>query len=240
MTPVRPHRGFTLIEMLVVISIITLLLSISLPNLWLAKENARRTVCASTVRQLVDISVAMANERNQKLPDLHNDSGQWSTLLYKDSGPNPHTYDAKARDHLVRARGLTREQLYCPSNDDVMWNRDDFWNHPPDGRRSVFGYAYFAAAPLGHGSWTYTDAGKNPVFATAMTDQPRHAIVWSDLNRRIEPHGWFRHDVARGSNHFLRDRPTGANNGYLDSHVEWASFDRMKARMLRGTWSFWF
>lgn len=233
----QQRAGFTLIEMLVVVSLITLLVSIMLPALSAAKENARRVVCASTVRQLADICAAMANELNQKLPDLHNDSGQWSSVLYS-AGPNPHTYDGKARDHMVRSRGLTRQQLYCPSNDDLMWNRDDFWFHT--NGRSVWGYSYFAAAPKGHASWTYTDSGTTPVFANTMTDKPRHQIMWSDTNRRIEPYGWFRYDVARASNHFLRDQPTGANNGYLDSHVEWVDYSRMKKRMINGSWSFWF
>ena len=43
--------GFTLIELLVVISIIALLLSILMPALSRVKEQGRRVVCASEVRQ---------------------------------------------------------------------------------------------------------------------------------------------------------------------------------------------
>lgn len=51
-TSSRPWAGFTLIELLVVISIITLLLAISLPVLSAARRVARRTTCASNLRQI--------------------------------------------------------------------------------------------------------------------------------------------------------------------------------------------
>lgn len=48
----RIENGFTLIELLVVIAIIALLLSIIMPALRLAKEQARKVVCKSNLSQL--------------------------------------------------------------------------------------------------------------------------------------------------------------------------------------------
>jgi prepilin-type N-terminal cleavage/methylation domain-containing protein len=49
----RRAAGFTLIEMLVVISIIALLVAILMPALSSAREQTRRVICSSNVRQFM-------------------------------------------------------------------------------------------------------------------------------------------------------------------------------------------
>jgi prepilin-type N-terminal cleavage/methylation domain-containing protein/prepilin-type processing-associated H-X9-DG protein len=57
-----PAAGFTLVELLVVVSIVALLLSILLPSLRGAREEAKAAVCASNIRQIALANLGYAVE----------------------------------------------------------------------------------------------------------------------------------------------------------------------------------
>ena len=65
-TLVRP-TGFTLVELLVVISIIALLMAILLPALNKAREQGKRIVCLSNLKQLTLAWMNYASTYNDKL-----------------------------------------------------------------------------------------------------------------------------------------------------------------------------
>jgi len=71
-------RGFTLVELLVVISIIALLLSVMLPALRAAREKAKQTVCASQQKQIGTGFFMYAQSNNDKLPQSRFMSGQFT------------------------------------------------------------------------------------------------------------------------------------------------------------------
>jgi prepilin-type N-terminal cleavage/methylation domain-containing protein len=64
------RRGFSLIELLVTISIIAIVAALLLPVLGRAKETARRTCCASNLSQ-VNVAIRLyADDWNDSLPVL--------------------------------------------------------------------------------------------------------------------------------------------------------------------------
>lgn len=86
--PIPSHRrGFTLVELLVVIGIIALLISILLPSLSKARESAKTVQCASNLRQIFLAAKMYANDHKDYLPQAYvkkkNSAGQdtdWTWL----------------------------------------------------------------------------------------------------------------------------------------------------------------
>ncbi|MBN2448653.1 MAG: prepilin-type N-terminal cleavage/methylation domain-containing protein, partial [Phycisphaerae bacterium] len=61
-------RGFTLIELLVVVAIIALLISILLPSLSNAREQGKRAVCMSNMRQMGIALLSYSLENREYVP----------------------------------------------------------------------------------------------------------------------------------------------------------------------------
>jgi prepilin-type N-terminal cleavage/methylation domain-containing protein/prepilin-type processing-associated H-X9-DG protein len=71
----RRTRGFTLAELLVVISIIVLLIGLSVPALSRARESAKRAKCLSNVRQLRIALQLYADSHDGRVPPRDYDEG---------------------------------------------------------------------------------------------------------------------------------------------------------------------
>lgn len=93
------HAAFTLVELLVVISIIALLIAILLPALSKARESARAAICLSNVRQFTLATTMYINDSKQVIP---NAAQNWSSygsrpwfygnaLVGREYLPNPAT-----------------------------------------------------------------------------------------------------------------------------------------------------
>src|SRR5688572_26236192 len=80
----RPGRGFTLVELLVVITIIGLLVSLLLPAVFAAREAARGTECKSNLRQ-IGLGILQFADHNGHLPTYRwYDPGPPLTLAFND------------------------------------------------------------------------------------------------------------------------------------------------------------
>lgn len=64
----KPHNGFTLIEMMVVITIIIILIALLFPALRIVEERADKTKCLSNCKQIAVAAQTMMGELGEKLP----------------------------------------------------------------------------------------------------------------------------------------------------------------------------
>lgn len=75
----RSHKGFTLVELLVVIGIIALLMGILLPVMGKVRIAARRTACAAQLKDIGNQFNMYLNEHKGRLPRVNADGSTYGT-----------------------------------------------------------------------------------------------------------------------------------------------------------------
>lgn len=120
--PRRKPRGFTLIELLVVVAIIALLISILLPSLADAREQAKRAKCGANLHSIGQALITCGDENKGFVPTWDDGNGN--------IGPNRIMYTWV--DGLFDLKNLGDVKAsFCPSDDrdaDPMVARGVSWN----------------------------------------------------------------------------------------------------------------
>jgi len=95
--PIRRSRGFTLVELLVVIGIIALLIAILMPALGRAREQANRVKCMSNHRQIMTAFIMYATENKGSVPFMNSNGVETGTGVNGYNGPGwLYQYDTTA------------------------------------------------------------------------------------------------------------------------------------------------
>ncbi len=167
----RRRSAFTLIEMLMVVSIMTLLISLLLPSLGKSRENARRVVCASNLRQY-GIAFAMYSDDNAgKLMKIARDGNfpsanplppvTWKGRSYNAFDSSPYL-NFEALSRYIPGVSVPDKEIggvwHCPDFDQKKlvpysnwWSLDVEWSWG----RNITGYSYFARME----EWKQADGG---------------------------------------------------------------------------------
>lgn len=223
----RLKAGFTLVEILVVISIIALLMAVLLPALNMARELGRRTVCMANVRRLA-ISIMLYLDSNDQrfppdryrwwYPQEHNGEPtpyitvgpyrryrpRWIWYLNEGMGfvINPYKYGTE--QEFQNALEMDNDYFMCPSLKHYKYARSI--------RNGAYGYNYqylsnTRPSPSGEGHANYPNSA-----LTIKT--PSSTIVFCDSRGCNIPHGEHaylvdppRMAVSKGARHFSPKSP---------------------------------
>jgi len=131
LSPDAERRSFSLIELLVSISIIALLLSILIPALNSARASAKVVICAANLRELGLGLISYANESQGLIPRGPACAGPFdfacseiaTNQLWIGDGNPFHKKQAHGLGLLMKEYVKTKESYYCPADDSL--NREE-------------------------------------------------------------------------------------------------------------------
>ncbi|HEY7116673.1 MAG TPA: prepilin-type N-terminal cleavage/methylation domain-containing protein [Tepidisphaeraceae bacterium] len=166
-------RGFTLVELLVVIGIIALLIALLLPALASAREHANRVKCAVNLRSIGQAMQAYAQENRGQYPRTRYEPGAGIPFFFSSAGNDPPfaiepngvpLTGAPLRNDLTAAyfllvhyRFVPPDVFVCPSTDhqkDPLAREGD----PPQQRDASLRSNFVVTAPLGKDfSYSFAD-----------------------------------------------------------------------------------
>lgn len=242
-------KAFTLIEILVVISIIALLLSILVPALRKARKQAQRTVCLSNVKQQGLGLLLYSHEYNDTLP---------LTAYY---GGNRWLWDVSyfTTDVMI-ANGGDKKIFHCPGNK-IDTLRTEYWRYVEvllAGGTSAAVAAVDATpepSSVYERQWNFRvvsyfymmDFYDNPTTKVYGRDQipglpnvqwvtktnkvknPFATPLITDCTAKYPDGYWTLPNIfgqwSMGTNHMDKfDEPWGSNILYVDNHAAWRPF----------------
>ena len=195
----RGGRGFTLIELLVVIAIIALLLAILVPGLKRVKEQGKRIVCLSNLRQMMFCWEMYAEENDDKIVNGNTGAGCWVEWL---TPPVTEKTRIQAIENGLLFPYCESIDIYkCPTG-----MRDELVTYAIMDRMNGYD-AIPGAREILHKKSEITSPGRRAVFVDEGRLSPSSWTIWYDQER------WWDQITARHGN--------GTDFSFADGHSEY-------------------
>ncbi len=137
-----PRRGFTVVELLVVVAIVGLLIGVLVPTLSAARATAQASACLANMRTMSTASLAYSSDHGGDLIDVglpHGSAGVASN---------------EAGSFITTLSGYTKTSIarHCPTDKSALWpieeggDVDIHVQPPPTYRKTSYGMSNFLSA----------------------------------------------------------------------------------------------
>ena len=228
-------RAFTLVEMLLVVTLIGLLIALLLPSLSRAKEITRRTICANNLHQLHTGYIKYAVDHRRFLPLTGHNYG---------TGGEGYWIETQLANLLEKSYLGTFEIYYCPS---ALLR--GYASYPSQAARPTAKWwwtdwqilaNHYEHRVTGYGATTHLNAAMPDELRVRRTSDDTSLAMLYDGNERgpnttLIP-GWS----WRVSHDDGITGPEGSNRANLAGDVRWIPYADMKGRWFNGgVWHVW-
>ncbi len=245
------NPGFSLIELLVVISIVAMLLSLLMPTLSTAKEKARELLCASNLRQFgvgllnydtayLELPPASWNRKNP-LNNYSHKAVRDDFRVSKSMIQCPDQKYAASNDWTSNGQFGHTDYLYLAGfgNDEVASTSGHNWVSPGNNDIAKYGWKYSA--------YPGYQAGYFPILSVMRPGHRPGGRLPPSLQFMVMDTSWHNYTGAGNynpprANHLNRNLaavPRGENVLFADGHVEWHVFKIGESWDLHGSEVWW-
>jgi prepilin-type N-terminal cleavage/methylation domain-containing protein/prepilin-type processing-associated H-X9-DG protein len=245
---VQRYRGFTLLELMVVIGIVALLLAIVLPSFVGARRQARVIQCASNLRQICAAMHAYAMDNRGQWPDLTSPGtggNLWDVSNFYVTAMRRQNVDFRTflcpAEQLDPSNALAAFNVYSTFKviEYSIWipRRNGADVIPPaqnyGGSRFVIVSPRPTSPFAGPASVSDTARAGNPVI-TDIVGSGNWVTPPANADASLPGNPY---QFAENSNHMDGDHLRGANCGFMDGHVEFHNGNEVHPYYMGNWWN---
>ena len=197
-----------MIELLVVIAIVSILAAILFPVFQTVRENARRAVCLSNVRQIGLAYTMYQQDNDESFPLTTDDASSWTDQCQP----------------YIQTRAIYR----CPDDQSTNWDAPLAFQR----RRSSYFLNLYISGTGGFGNLALIDKPAQVIYLAESlknaTNDHFHPADWGDTSEDGDTPGSGWNPATETPIDLDTTRHQGgATYGYVDGHAKWARFSSL-------------